>query len=139
MHTRFNHSMATYPSISPLSPPYIFSPLPHLIPRPSQYSKIIIIIITFSGQLPHRRSCVQASDLSVTTLTKPIKKINWKMTSQSRNVRKTRHRNVRKPPRWASFDYKRWTPMPFAHYVYPWSLPRCLVSLSSQNTFVVTP
>ena len=30
MHTRFNHSMATYLSISPLSLPYIFSPLPNL-------------------------------------------------------------------------------------------------------------
>ena len=93
MYTRFNHLMATYPSVSPLSPHYIFSPLPHLILRPAQYRKIIIIIITFSGQLPHRRSCVQVSDRSATILTKLIKKINWKTTSQSRNVRRTRHGN----------------------------------------------
>lgn len=65
MHTRFNHygDIPLYlPSISPL---YILtSTQPHPTPTPNR--KIIIIIITFSGQLPHRRSCVQVSDRSAT-------------------------------------------------------------------------
>ena len=133
MYTRFNHLMATYPSVSPLSPHYIFSPLPHLILRPAQYRKIIIIIITFSGQLPHRRSCVQVSDRSATILTKLIKKINWKTTSQSRNVRKTRHGN---PLDGQILTINDDHPC-HAHYIFPYSPSRCILSLSSQNIFVV--